>query len=280
MLPAVFVMAQNVPQGPSPLVIGVYQGATNTAVKPGIAPQNVPQGPSPLVIVADEKTTNTATQTGIAAPNMPQGPLPLITGSYQDLRGTVAPQAEPSGTTGRVTTARTAFLVAAGAQYADEKEYKEAERAYLRALEANPENPDIRFLLSTLYIQMERYADAVRLLKKLAEEFPENPMLHNNLSWVYSTGGRMKNGKLALRHAREAILIEPYAPSLWNTLAEAYYVSGQYDKALRSSECAIDLLRLQPNVAEAELSTFETQRTKIQRANESHKRLLDLDREK
>lgn len=272
-LPAGLATAQNLPTGPSPLVIDVYNPVTNTAAKTNSAPQKVPQGPSPLVPGEYGEAPRPVAETGLLAPKAPQEPIPLITDAYQQVPGVAVPESEGSGT----TAVRTSFLMAAGSQYVDEKEYKEAERAYLQALDASPGNADIRFLLSTLYIQMERYAEAAGILEKLAAEFPDNPMLHNNLSWVYATGGRMKNGKLAVRHAREALLIIPYAPSLWNTLAEAYYVSGLYENALRSSDCALELLRSQQNVPEADIRTFEAQHTKIKRANESSKRLLGLD---
>jgi tetratricopeptide (TPR) repeat protein len=172
-------------------------------------------------------------------------------------------------------------LMDAGVQYASEGEYKEAEQAYLRALQAAPGDPDLFFRLSTLYIQMERFDDAAMLLNKLVDAFPDNPMLQNNLSWIYATGGKMKNSKLALRHAREAILIAPFAASLWNTLAEAYYVSGLYDQALRSSEFAIELLRSQQQKAsDEELRSFEAQHTKIQRAAEMYKAFMGLDNKK
>ncbi|MFA7257408.1 MAG: tetratricopeptide repeat protein [Kiritimatiellales bacterium] len=173
-------------------------------------------------------------------------------------------------------SAQISFLMDAGAQYTDEGEYAEAERAYLRALENSPDNPAICFHLSTLYIQMGRFADAAKLLKELTEKFPDNPMVQNNLSWIYASSETMKNGKLALLHAREALLSAPAAPSVWNTLAEAYYVSGQYDQALQASKQALELLRLQ-KTSETELAAFEAQSAKIQRAAEAYKKLMGLD---
>lgn len=173
---------------------------------------------------------------------------------------------------------RVQFLLDAGLQYAEEGEHEEAERAYLRALEEDPDNPDIRMRLSTLYILMERYSDALDLLKKLEKEFPDNPMVQNNMAWIYSTGGKMRNGKLALRHARNAILIYPLAASMWNTLAEAYYVIGDYEKALRSADHALDLLQ-QQNGSEEQIEQFLFQRNKIQRAKSAFDRLFGADEE-
>ena len=210
------------------------------------------------------------------AQDLPQEPSQKPISTEQTTN--VAARAETAATTNQMNTSRVFFLMDAGVQYADEGEYAEAERAYQRALKADPNNPDIRLRLSTLYIQMKQYAKAVDLLEALSKEFPGNPMVENNLSWTYATGGEMKNGKLALRHAREAILSVQTQPSLWNTLAEAYYMSGQYDKALRASECAIDLLKVQGASAK-EIAPFEEQRAKIQRAGQGYKMLLGLDDE-
>lgn len=274
-LPAAFVTAQSVPQGPSPLNIGVYEPATNTDVKAGpMEGQRV----SPLTLVADEKQTNTTMQTGITAPEVSQDPALKISGGTAEAAKPAVP-GEVAASTNQPNYARISLLMNTGVQYADAGDYQEAERAYLRARDADPDNPNILFSLSSLYIQMERYRDAVNILKGMAEKFPENALVHNNLAWVYATGGEMKNGKLAVRHAIEAIMSAPIEASMWNTLAEAYYVSGQYDKALAASEYAIDLLRMRNASAEG-IAEFEKQRAKIQRADEATKRLLNLDDKK
>ena len=214
------------------------------------------------------------------AQGIQEGTAPLSISTFDPAAASnTAAQVETSGATNVAKFGQTSFLMNAGVQYTDEGEYGEAERAYLRALTNDPGNPDIRFRLSTLYIMMKRYREAADLLNGLATEFPGNPMIHNNLAWIYATGGEMKNGKLALRNAREAILSGPTQPSLWNTLAEAYYVFGMYDEALRASECAIDLLKIQ-NAPEKTIATFEEQHTKILRAQQAYKRLLGTDDEK
>ena len=275
-LPSAFVMAQGVPQGPSPLNIGVYEPVTNAAMKAGpAAVQGAPQGLSPLTLVADEKQTNTTMQTGITTPEGSQDPALRIPGGTVET-AKPAVQSEVAGSTNETKSARISFLMNTGVQYADAGDYQEAERAYLRARDADPDNPNILFSLSILYIQMERYKDAADILKTMAARFPDNALVHNNLAWIYSTGGALKNGKLAVRHAIEAIMSAPIEASMWNTLAEAFYVSGQYDKALSASEYAIDLLKMQNFSAEG-IAEFEKQRAKIQRADEATKRLLNLD---
>jgi Flp pilus assembly protein TadD len=125
---------------------------------------------------------------------------------------------------------------------------------------------------------MKQYSKAADLLKKLLAEAPENSIVCNNLAWVYATGDEIKDGKLALRYAREALLDNPTAPSVWNTLAEAYYVCGDYESARRSSEQAIEQLRAQ-KPSEAEQAAFAAQYIKIQRASEAYKRFQGIDEE-
>lgn len=211
----------------------------------------------------------------VAAQDLPEGPSAAdiqIVEETEDIPVPVAADTNKTQTAGR------RFLVDAGIQYAEEGEYEEAERAYLRALENNPGDEDIQFRLSTLYISMQRYQKAVDILEALSEKFPDNAQVHNNLSWAYSTGQDVRNSKLALRHARDAILIYPNSPSMWNTLAEAYYVFGDYERALRTSEHAIDLLQNQ-DASEEQLLVFQNQRDRIIRAEEAYKRLFNLDDE-
>jgi predicted Zn-dependent protease len=159
------------------------------------------------------------------------------------------------------------FLAGTAMEYSEEGEYEEAERAYLRALEEAPDNAALRFRLSTLYILMNRHAEAVSMLKELLITNVEDAQVHNNLAWCYATGVGVKNKKLALRHAREALLSTPVSPSVWNTLAEAYYVGGDYSNALRSSVRAIELLVRHKQ--QDPLEDFRAQYIKIQRAIEA-----------
>ncbi len=266
--PASLVLAQGLPQGASKLEISTYKRQTNAVP---VSTQGALQGPSKLNIITTVDPGATSTVIGVRQA-VQQEPSKFVI---------VAPEGEKKGETEspseQAKTSRISFLMNTGVQYTDAGEYKEAEQVYLRALESAPGDADIIFRLSTLYIQMKRYADAVMLLRKLEEAFPDSPMIQNNLAWVYATGGEMKNGPLAVRYARETLLSAPYTASLWNTLAEAYYISGQYEKALRSSDMAIDLLRSQEGATKEDIAAFEAQRGKIQRAGEAYKRMLKLD---
>ncbi|MBI9019851.1 MAG: tetratricopeptide repeat protein, partial [Verrucomicrobia bacterium] len=108
--------------------------------------------------------------------------LPLLAQDVSDEASEMKIQAEeapppPAGTnapgvaaTNQVSDAHLTFLVNTGSRYHEEGEYEEAERAYLRALEAAPGNASVRFRLSTLYVTMGRYTEAVPILEELVEE--------------------------------------------------------------------------------------------------------------
>lgn len=211
-----------------------------------------------------------------AAQSVPQGPTKTAIATYQEGTNTVVLAVDALAETNQTDSSKLAFLMGTGMQYADEGDYKAAEQSYLRALSINPRDPNIRFRLGTLYIQVGVYRAAEAILSELSAEFPENGVVHNNLAWIYCLDGETKNGKLALRHARDAIIGDPISPSLWNTLAEAHYVCGHYDDALRAAEYAMELLRLQGG-GEKQIEEFERQRTKIKRAQEVHKRFIGLD---
>lgn len=184
--------------------------------------------------------------------------------------------AEEGPATNKVTKSKIGFLMSTGVEYSEEGEYEEAERAYLRALAADDQNPEILFRLGALYVSMERLKDAAEIFEKLVNRFPENPLPHNNLAWCYATGLGIKNTTLALRHARQALLYAPTNPSIWNTLAECYYVAGDYDKALRSAEYALEILQAM-NPDEDTKESFLMQREKIIRAQKARNVLEGLD---
>lgn len=228
------------------------------------APQPLPGETSEMDIGIDQikETEEAAVQ-----------PINLFTNRFAEPAG-----AEAVASTNKIKESKLGFLMSTGFEYADEGEYEEAEKAYLRALEMDAGNKDILLRLGTLYVSMERFKEAVEIFKGLAERFPDNSSVNNNLAWCYATGTGVKNKKLALRYAREAILSAPTAPSIWNTLAEAYYMAGDYDKALRSAEYALELLEaIDPESDKKE--SFLQQRSKILLAREGLRVMEGLDEE-
>ena len=131
---------------------------------------------------------------------------------------------------------RTDFLCQLAHAYLRDGEKERAIRAYERSLAIDPKLSEARFVLSYLYIDIGKYEKSEQLIRTLLAEAPSNFRLWNNLSWLYSTSKdpAFRDGKKAVEYAQTALVFAPYDYHVWSTLAEAYYVSGEYEKAWRA----------------------------------------------
>lgn len=184
----------------------------------------------------------------------------------------------PSASTGEVTAA------AAPQPTDEEKERALAEAfdlsnkgrmeaaidAFQQILAADPASRKARFGLGNTYIQIHRYQDALAVLEPMIQEFPEDYALKNNIAWLYATAKDplVRDGRKAVRYAQESILIAPRDYHVWSTLAEAYYVLGEYEKAYRAAEQALRLSESM-GVGEAAREEYSVQMEKCQRAREA-----------
>jgi len=130
-----------------------------------------------------------------------------------------------------------------GYRLAREGRLQQAVVVFNEVLEKTPGNTSARFGLGTVYIQMEQYTNALAMLEPMMAESPRDFSLKNNVAWLYATAkdSSIRNGKKAVALAQEALVIAPRDFHVWSTLAEGYYVLGQYDRALRASEEALQL---------------------------------------
>ena len=137
-------------------------------------------------------------------------------------------------------------------------------------LAKDPKHQRGRFELATSYIQQDRYRDALDILEPMAIEFPDDYFLKNNLAWLYATARdpSIRNGEKAIHVAQDALFIAPNDFHVWSTLSEAYYIAGQYDKALRAAEEALRLAT-QSGLAGRALEEYQRQATKSQKAVEA-----------
>ena len=142
-------------------------------------------------------------------------------------------------TTGTVSALEKEFDMAYKAL--DQGQPKVAVGLFRKALENQPLNRRGRFGLSTALIQADQYKEALEILEVMLKETPKDYVLKNNTAWIYATVSdvKIRNGARAVQLAQEALLLNPIDCHVWSTLAEAYYISGRYDKALRSANEAL-----------------------------------------
>ena len=81
-----------------------------------------------------------------------------------------------------------------------------AEYAYQRALERDPDAPDILNNLAVLYIQRENFDQALRILEPLVKRYPTRADLRLNIAIVLTNTGRLE---MARDHVLTALRQEP-----------------------------------------------------------------------
>jgi TPR repeat protein len=74
---------------------------------------------------------------------------------------------------------------------------------------------------------------------------PPNPDVLNNVAWALATSSEtgVRSPAAALEYAQKAVAAEQGhpRPHILDTLAEAYYINGRYDEAVKTEKNAIDL---------------------------------------
>ena len=117
-----------------------------------------------------------------------------------------------------------------------------AEEVIQRQLSEDPEN--VALLLSTAgyYGKLERYSEAIGLYDKVVLIDASDPGTLNNLAWILVTvpDKTLRDPQRAITLAEKAVAIERSA-NILDTLAEAYYVAGLFQKAIETINEAIVL---------------------------------------
>jgi Zn-dependent protease with chaperone function len=111
-----------------------------------------------------------------------------------------------------------------------------------RLMAKNPENVDLHLLLANILLEKKKYYQAATIYQKIIQINPNNVTALNNLAWIYATSDdrRVRDKKRALTLAQKAANLRK-EPFILDTLAEAYFVNGEKEKALEAIEAAIAL---------------------------------------
>jgi tetratricopeptide (TPR) repeat protein len=163
-----------------------------------------------------------------------------------------------------------------GSAYLERNYPDEALRKYIYALQIIPEHPDALFMIGTLLIEMKDYKSSVAIFLYLENQFPDDFRLNNNLAWIYCTSEdpTYRDGRKAEEYASRALLYAPQDHHVWSTLAEARYVYGNYEKAVKSAEQAL-LIASVAKVSESELDAYKQLLTKCRKAYNAEKELTE-----
>lgn len=182
----------------------------------------------------------------------------------------------------RTDEERIEFLLNVADVYFKENDFDSAVNAYERILEIDPKHKQARYIVAHVYINAKQYKKAEELLLELMAEDPEDFKLLNNLAWLYATAEdpKFRNGKKAIKLAQEAMTLAPNDHHVWSTLSEAYYVSGEYEKAHRAIVHMASLaMRYGRDVTKEQVDEYNEQIRKCKRAWDAEKMFSEAEEE-
>jgi membrane associated rhomboid family serine protease/Flp pilus assembly protein TadD len=128
---------------------------------------------------------------------------------------------------------------------------KKAEQIFEDVLGKTPQTSEGKRLLAAnhsqladLFAQQKDYGDAIAHYQGALRLQPNFAEAHNNLAWLYATceDPKYRDPKAALGHAQRAVdLTDWRQPDFIDTLAEAHFANGNYQKAVDIQKKALAL---------------------------------------
>ncbi len=109
---------------------------------------------------------------------------------------------------------------------------------------SNPETAEAHQSLADLLLEQKLYPEAIRHYQEAVRLKPDLAGAHNNLAWLLATSedSRFRDPKAALEHAQRAVDLSQWKQAAFvDTLAEAYYVNGDFDEAVKTETRALAL---------------------------------------
>lgn len=133
------------------------------------------------------------------------------------------------------------------------------EGAVQKRIEQEPRNVDLLLQAAMLYQEMDRDEDAKKIYEKVLEVDSHQAVALNNLAWLLVTdpNKESRNPERAIALAEKAVALEKTAVYL-DTLAEAYYIAGDQEKAVETIQEAIDLAKENKGYYLKQLKRFST----------------------
>ena len=131
------------------------------------------------------------------------------------------------------------------------------EKVINQQIEEKPNNIALYKTLAMIYHERGKQREAKEAYERILELDRAQPMALNNLAWLLITAPdeSLHEKERALELAKMAVVLERM-PEYLDTLAEAYYVNGYTNEALKTIEEAL-------SIATDRISYFEKQREKF-----------------
>ncbi|HEY6291792.1 MAG TPA: rhomboid family intramembrane serine protease [Terriglobia bacterium] len=130
------------------------------------------------------------------------------------------------------------------AAYQESGDLAQAQRVFERLASSNPHSVEIQEELADILAGQKLYQPAIDHYVEALHLSPNLALAHNNLAWLYATADdeKFRNPNAALDHAGKAVELTSWRqPDFIDTLAEAFYVNGNYAEAVKTQAKALQL---------------------------------------
>jgi len=106
-------------------------------------------------------------------------------------------------------------------------------------------------------IEVWKLRQEMQAYERIIQMDPAQSLAYNNLAWYLATAPyeELRDPSRAIHLAKRAVELEPL-PMYLDTLAEAYYANGQYDKAVKVIEMAISNAKERRDYYEGQLRKY------------------------
>ena len=127
-----------------------------------------------------------------------------------------------------------------------------------RQIVEDPSNPDLFEALGNLYYSRKEYKEAITAYQQSINFNQDNPEVLNNIAWLLATCGdvNLRDPKRSLMFAKRAVALKK-EPHIFDTLAESYYISGMYLKAVEAETYALELAQTDRNYYKKQLEKYK-----------------------
>ena len=153
--------------------------------------------------------------------------------------------------------------------YYQTKDYDYALKTYDKILKESPSDQEAQYMIGVIYITSKKYKEAIDHLEKQINRYPNNYHGFNNLAWLYATADdkKFRDAEKSLDLSLKALALAPFDKHIWSTLAEAYFISGNFSKAKRAMQQVVDLATQEKgNLTQDMVKTYNSQIEKFDRA--------------
>ncbi|WP_248306982.1 MULTISPECIES: tetratricopeptide repeat protein [unclassified Devosia] len=146
------------------------------------------------------------------------------------------------------------FYYVRGISYERNKQWPEAERDFLKALELRPDQPQVLNYLGYSWIDKDMHlVEALAMIEKAVAAMPQDGYIVDSLGWAFYKLGRMEE---AVKTLEQAVQLQPNDPEINDHLGDAYWRAGrrleakfQWNVAASVDDIGVVKERVQPKLA-------------------------------